>query len=98
VVTAVLRQLVEAEHYGEPTFGYAGILTEVELPNGGGMLETTAAFYTDPEGERLNRSIRLEVAHRLGHLSFLGADDDEDLVLDGALDLILEPPGELTQL
>jgi len=98
VLTAVLLQRVDAELYGEPTFGYAGLLTEVELPNGGGILETTAAFYTDPEGDRLNRSIRLDVDHRLGHLFFLEAADDEDLVLEAALDLILEPPAELTQL
>ena len=97
VLTAVLRQAVEAEHYGEPTFGHAGTLQQIELPNGGGLLETTAAFYTDPEGERLDGSIRVSAEHRLNAFPFGESEDGSDPVLEEALDLmdfILEAPAE----
>ena len=87
VLTAVLRKALDAQLYGEPTFGYAGTLEQIELPNDGGVLELTAAFYTDPEGERLNRSIRVD--QRLGGFPFFGEPEDgSDTVLDKALDLI----------
>ena len=95
ILTAVLRQAADAEHSGEATFGYAGTLQRIELPNGGGLLETTAAFYTDPEGERLNRRIRVSGDRRLS--AFFGGEreDGSDPVLDDALDfLILEAPAE----
>ncbi len=94
ILTAVLRQAVDAEHSGESTFGYAGTLQQIELPNGGGLLETTAAFYTDPEGERLNRRVRVSGENRLS--AFGERDDGSDPVLEEALDfpLILEEPAE----
>lgn len=95
ILTAVLRQAADAEHSGEPTFGYAGTLQQIELPNGGGLLETTAAFYTDPEGERLNRRIRVGNDRRLS--AFVERDDERDAVLDGALDFILEAPADPNQ-
>lgn len=99
ILTAVLRQAVEADHYGEPTFGHAGTLQQIELPNGGGLLETTAAFYTDPEGERLDGSIRVSSEHRLSTTSFGELEDGYDPVVEDALDLlILEAPKEPGQL
>ncbi|MYA08405.1 MAG: hypothetical protein F4060_17225 [Holophagales bacterium] len=93
ILTAVLRQAVDADHSGESTFGYAGTLRQIELPNGGGVLETTAAFYTDPEGERLNRRIRVSNDRRLS--AFAERDDGSDPVLDEALGLfIMETPAE----
>ncbi len=98
ILTAVLRKSLEADHYGEPTFGWAGTLRQIELPDGGGLLETTAAFYTDPDGERLNGSIRVESDNRIG-LFFPGDQEDgSDPVLDGTLDLILETADEVEQL
>jgi carboxyl-terminal processing protease len=99
VLTAVLRKSVDAGHYGESTFGHAGTLQQIELPNGGGLLETTAAFYTDPEGERLNGRIRVANEDRLNTLSFGEPEDGSDPVLEDALDLfILEAPAEPGQL
>lgn len=96
ILTAVLRQAVDADHSGESTFGYAGTLQQIELPNGGGLLETTAAFYTDPEGERLNRRIRVSNDRRLS--AFGERDDGSDPVLDEALGLfIMETPAEPDQ-
>ena len=91
VLTAVLRKAKGAELYGEPTFGYAGEVEQVELPNGGGVLELTSAFYTDPEGERLNERIRIDRENRLGALFFADPEDGSDPVRDGAIDLILDP-------
>lgn len=97
VLTAVLRKALDARLYGEPTFGYAGTLEQIELPNDGGVLELTSAFYTDPAGERLNRGIRVD--ERLGGFPFFDeAEDGSDTVLDKALELILEPPAESTKL
>lgn len=99
VLTAVLLKSVDADHYGESTFGHAGTLQQIELPNGGGLLETTAAFYTDPEGERLNGRIRVANEDRLNNLSFGEPEDGSDPVLEDALDLfILEAPSEPGQL
>ncbi len=101
ILTAVLRQAIDADHCGEATFGHAGTLRQIELADGGGLLETTAAFYTDPEGERLNRRIRVSNDRRLSALSFGKADDGSDPVLEAALDLmwnILEAPAESNQL
>jgi len=100
ILTAVLRKAAGADHSGAPTFGYAGTLRQIELPNGGGLLETTAAFYTDPEGERLNRRIRVSNDRRLGGFFFGQRDDGSDPVLEDALDLIhdiLEAPAEPNQ-
>ncbi|MCY4026894.1 MAG: S41 family peptidase [Acidobacteria bacterium] len=100
ILTAVLRQTVDADHSGEATFGYAGTLQQIELPNGGGLLETTVAFYTDPEGERLNRRIRVSDENRLSAFSFGDRDDGSDPVLEDALDLLLliqEAPAEPDQ-
>ena len=96
VLTAVLQEAVDAELYGEPTFGYAGEVEQIELPNDGGVLELTSAFYTDPDGKRLNRRIRVEQAHRLGALFFAEPEDGSDPVLEGAIDLIVAA-GLLTQ-
>lgn len=98
ILTAVLRQAVDAGHSGESTFGYAGTLRQIELPNGGGLLETTAAFYTDPEGERLNSRIRVGTENRVSSLAFGEGDDGSDPVLDEALRFILEAPAEPPQL
>lgn len=100
ILTAVLRETVDADHSGEATFGYAGTLQQIELPNGGGLLETTVAFYTDPEGERLNRRIRVSNENRLSAFSFGDRDDGSDPVLEDALDLLLliqEAPAEPDQ-
>jgi len=97
ILTAVLRQAVDADHSGESTFGYAGTLQQIELSNGGGLLETTAAFYTDPEGARLNRRIRVSAEHRLSAFALGERDDGLDPVLDEALLLILEAPAEPNQ-
>ncbi len=94
ILTAVLRHAVDADHYGEPTFGHAGTLRQIELPDGGGLLETTAAFYTDPAGERLDSGIRVGNGHRLSAFSVGQREDGEDPVLDGALDLILAASAE----
>lgn len=94
VLTAVLRKARSAELYGEPTFGYAGEVEQIELPNGGGVLELTSAFYTDPDGERLNSRIRIESEHRLGAFFFAEPEDGSDPVLEGAIEKILEPPAE----
>ncbi len=98
VLTAVLGKARGAELYGEPTFGYAGEVEQIELPNGGGVLELTSAFYTDPDGERLNSRIRIEREHRLGALFFTEPEDGSDPVLEGAIDRILEPPAESVNL
>ena len=94
VLTAVLQKAKGAELYGEPTFGYAGEVEQIELPNGGGVLELTSAFYTDPEGERLNQRIRIDRGNRLGALFFTDPEDGSDPVLEGAIDRVLEPPAE----
>lgn len=94
VVTAVLQQARGAELYGQPTFGYAGEVEQIELPNEGGVLELTSAFYTDPEGERLNQRIRIDRENRLGALFFADPEDGSDPVLEGAIDLILETLAE----
>ncbi len=98
VLTAVLGKGRGAELYGEPTFGYAGEVEQIELPNGGGVLELTSAFYTDPDGERLNSRIRIEREQRLGALFFAEPEDGSDPVLQGAIDKILEPPAESANL
>ncbi len=93
VLTAVLLQAVEAGHLGESTFGHAGTLRQIELANGGGLLETTDAFYTDPEGERLNDRIRVESDNRVNALYGGEPEDGSDPALEDALDLlILEAP------
>lgn len=89
VLTAVLKKAKGAKLYGEPTFGYAGEVEQIELPNEGGVLELTSAFYTDPEGERLNSRIRIDRENRLGALFFAEPDDGSDPVLEGAIDLIV---------
>ncbi len=94
VLTAVLQKAKGAELYGEPTFGYAGEVEQIELPNGAGVLELTSAFYTDPEGERLNQRIRIDRENRLGALFFADPEDGSDPVLEGALERILEDPAE----
>ena len=88
ILTAVLRQAAGADHSGESTFGYAGTLRQIELANGGGLLETTAAFYTDPEGERLNRRIRVSTENRLS--AFGERDDGSDPVLEDALMILIQ--------
>ncbi|MCY3970830.1 MAG: S41 family peptidase, partial [Acidobacteria bacterium] len=98
VLTAVLGKARDAELYGEPTFGYAGEVEQIELPNDGGVLELTSAFYTDPDGERLNSRIRIEREHRLGALFFAEPEDGSDPVLEGAIDKMLEPPAASTNL
>ena len=98
VLTAVLQKAKGAELYGEPTFGYAGEVEQIELPNGGGVLELTSAFYTDPEGERLNQRIRIDRGNRLGALFFTDPEDGSDPVLEGAIDRVLEPPAESASL
>jgi len=98
VLTAVLQKANGAALYGEPTFGYAGEVEQIELPNGGGVLELTSAFYTGPEGERLNERIRIDRENRLGALFFADPEDGSDPVLEGAIDRILEAPGESASL
>lgn len=98
VLTAVLKKARGAELYGEPTFGYAGEVEQIELPNEGGVLELTSAFYTDPDGERLNSRIRMEQEHRLGAFFFTEPEDGSDPVLEGAIEKILEPPAESANL
>ncbi len=88
ILTAVLRQAADADHSGESTFGHAGTLQQIELPNGGGLLETTAAFYTDPEGERLNRRLRVSNERRLS--AFVERDDGSDPVLEDALMILIQ--------
>ncbi len=98
VLAAVLQKARDAELYGEPTFGYAGETEQIELPNGGGVLELTSAFYTDPEGTRLNQRIRIDRENHLGALFFAGQQNGADPVLEGAIDLILEPVAESANL
>ncbi|MCY3966904.1 MAG: S41 family peptidase [Acidobacteria bacterium] len=98
VLTAVLKKARGAELYGEPTFGYAGEVEQIELPNEGGVLELTSAFYTDPDGERLNSRIRMEQEHRLGAFFFAEPEDGSDPVLEGAIEKMLEPPAESANL
>lgn len=98
VLTAVLKKARGAELYGEPTFGYAGEVEQIDLPNEGGVLELTSAFYTDPDGERLNSRIRIGPEHRLGAFFFAEPEDGSDPVLEGAIDKILEPPAESANL
>lgn len=98
VLTAVLQKARGAELYGEPTFGYAGEVEQIELPNEGGVLELTSAFYTDPEGSRLNQRIRIERENRLGALFFGDPEDGSDPVLESTIDLILKPLAESTNL
>ncbi len=86
IVTAVLKQSAEAEHYGEPTFGYAGAREQIGLA-GGDLLDLTTAFYTGPDLERLDESIRPD--ERVGSLFFGKPEDGSDPVLERSLDLIL---------
>lgn len=56
VLATVLRQKLDAELVGEPTFGYAGRQDLAELA-GGGRLFYTSAFYTGPDGVPLADSL-----------------------------------------
>lgn len=56
VLAAVLDDAARATVVGEPTFGHAGHLTQVELSSGA-VLELTDAFYTGPDGELLDSSL-----------------------------------------
>jgi carboxyl-terminal processing protease len=56
VLAAVLDDAAEATLVGEPTFGFAGHIVQVELSSGA-LLELSDAFYTGPDGELLDSSI-----------------------------------------
>ncbi len=56
ILATVLRQKVDAELVGEPSFGYAGRQTRVEIPSGGDLW-ITDAFYTGPDGEPVNQGL-----------------------------------------
>lgn len=57
VLATILRQKVKAELVGERTFGHAGRLGTVDLSSGGRLLYTEA-FFTGPDREPLQDSLK----------------------------------------
>lgn len=57
VLATVLRQKVKAELVGERTFGHAGRLGAADLSTGGRLL-FTEAFYTGPDREPIQESLK----------------------------------------
>ncbi len=88
VFAAVLAQSAGAELVGERTFGHAGRRAAVELSNGA-EVHFTDAFYSGPDGEKIDRSLVPEVlvTEASRRLSESDVPFDE-LVLERALERV----------
>ena len=63
ILVAVLEQHLSAVLVGEGTFGHSGLQQIITLSNGG-EVHLTRAFYTGPDGEPLDASLRADLRVR----------------------------------
>lgn len=98
VLSAVLKQQLDAVLVGEETFGHSGLQESVSLSNGGQVL-LTRAFYTGPDGEALDSGQVADVRVR----SFSGSSpeptaeepvDDDSVVGEPANDNSADTAGD----
>ncbi len=82
VLTAVLKQRIDAKLIGQRSFGHSGRQQLLELSNGG-RLQITDAFYTGPDRKPLNDSLEPDVRIRPN-------PDEEDPETDAALERSLK--------
>ena len=85
VLARVLAGIGSAPIAGERSFGHAGRSAHVKLASGA-LLELTDAFYTGPDGVRIDESIVPELRVE----RFPSGDDESDVVLEEALRLLRE--------
>lgn len=104
LLAAILRHRAEGLVLGEPTFGYAGRTTVVDLSSGG-LLQLTDAFYSGPDGEEIDQSLEpdeliVDERRRLGRRQrpqdgdHLETFDEESAVPEADLDAESDEDGD----
>lgn len=89
VFAAVLQQRSGAKLVGERSFGHAG-KTELLALADGSRLQLTTAFFTGPDGKKLQEG--LEPDERVREFEQEEGQPAKDEVLDRAIELLLAPP------
>lgn len=94
ILATVLRQKAGVEIVGERTFGHAGRLAIAELSSGGRLLHTDA-FYTGPDEEPIDESLKPDLLVTERTRSFGEKDAPlEDLILQRGLKHLLGEDAE----